>query len=96
MEISHEGEPLKPQKEVVAGTLNREFKMLRVKSGLTQKQVEAITGIGASKISYFENNLEKPDDAEAALLGDAYHCSAEQVIKLFPKNGFAVKTNGAV
>lgn len=91
MEISIEGEPLKPQKEVVAGSTNREFKLLRVKSGLTQKQAEAVSGVGATKISYFENNLEVPTEDEATALAEAYHCSVADVTKCFPKNGFVKK-----
>lgn len=65
------------------GTLNRLFRLLRIKAGLSQKQIEALTGIGASKISYFENNLAIPSTDEVEKLSDAYQCTTHEILKCF-------------
>ncbi len=89
MEVSTEGEPQKPYERdnmnLGQGKVNRKFRLLRVAAGLTQKEVEMETGIGATKISYFERGFEKPTEQEAGQLGEAFGSTTGEILRCFQK-----------
>lgn len=62
---------------------NIKFRMLRLKSGLTQKEIELKSGIYASKISYFENYQAKPSEEEAEKLANALGCTRKEIALCF-------------
>lgn len=56
----------------------------RERLGLSQLQVEAITGIGHKTLSNYENEVSSPNPEMLVKLCDAYHASADALLGRTP------------
>ena len=64
---------------------NRELTKLRKLAGLTQRDVQLVTGnlINYTKMSCLENGYFLPTDEEAQALAEAFKVSKEEIIDTF-------------
>jgi len=65
-------------------TVNKKFKMLRISKGITQREIERLTGIYTSKFSCFEQGYISPTKEEAQKIALAIQCSLKEISDCFP------------
>lgn len=70
--------------------LSKKLRTIREKSGLSQKDVAELTGIGYKTINNYETGVSRPDVEKLALLCNVYKVSADYFINV---NKFETKEN---
>ena len=59
--------------------MNKNLQELRIKNGLTQKQVAMITNKTETYISLIENGRRNPSDKMKIMLAKLYNCKIEDI-----------------
>lgn len=65
------------------GRYNTEFRILRLRAGVTQTELAEKIGVSTASISHWETGRHSPKSGDIVKLADALNVPAESIVRMF-------------
>lgn len=65
------------------GCYNTEFRIARLRAGVTQTELAEKIGVSTASISHWETGRHSPKSGDIAKLADALNVPAESIVRMF-------------